>query len=163
MEHVEIERRFLVRSIPKSLSAFRKRIIEQGYLSVAPTVRVRRDDNKFYLTYKNGKGTAHTEYNLPLTPESYAHLLDKADGIRICKDRYEIPDGSLTIELDIFHGELEGLRWAEVEFPTLAAAESYEKPAWFGDEITGICNNAALSRMDPEQAAAFVRKKMSGV
>lgn len=162
MEHVEIERRFRVRSIPQDLSAFRKRVIEQGYLSVSPTVRVRRDDGEFYLTYKNGKGTAHTEYNLPLTPESYAHLLAKADGIRICKDRYEIPDGDLIIELDIFHGDLEGLRWAEVEFPTLEEAEGYQKPAWFGEEITGICTNAALSRMSHAEAAALVSREMMG-
>ena len=162
MEHVEIERRFLVRKIPSDLGRFRKRVIGQGYLCVTPTVRVRRDNDDYYLTYKNGSGLAHTEYNLPLTSESYEHLIAKADGICIRKDRYEIPDGTLTIELDIFHGELEGLSWAEVEFPSTEAAEAYKKPAWFGKEVTGIYTNAALSRMIPGQAAAFVRKVMSG-
>ena len=52
------------------------------------------DNDEYYLTYK-GKGLlAREEYNLPLTKESYEHLIKKADGNIITKKRYEIPDNS---------------------------------------------------------------------
>lgn len=82
---MEIERKFLVRNIPSVLDNCNKRYIEQAYLCTSPTVRVRRDNDDYYLTYK-GKGfIVREEYNLPLTKESYEHLLSKADGIIITK------------------------------------------------------------------------------
>lgn len=43
------------------------------------------DNDEYYLTYK-GKGLlAREEYNLPLTKESYEHLIKKADGNIITK------------------------------------------------------------------------------
>lgn len=39
--------------------------------------------------------------------------------------------------MDVFHGELEGLAIVEVEFPSSEAADAFEPPAWFGEEITG--------------------------
>ena len=48
------------------------------------------------------------EYNLPLTKESYEHLLEKADGTVITKTRYRIPEkNGLTIELDVFTEDME--------------------------------------------------------
>ena len=77
------------------------------------------------------------EYNLPLTAEAYEHLKPKADGILITKDRYVIPEkNGLFIELDVFHGEYEGVLLAEVEFPTEEAANAYTAPDWFGEDVT---------------------------
>ena len=106
---MEIEKKYLVSHIPDNLDEFHCRHIEQGYLSTNPVVRVRRDNDKYYLTYK-GKGMmVREEYNLPLTRESYEHLIKKADGNIISKKRYELPDNSgHTIELDIFEGVFEG-------------------------------------------------------
>lgn len=158
MEHVEIERRFLVRRMPCDLSQYKKRIIEQGYLNIDPVVRIRRDNDSYYLTYKNGHSSVREEYNLPLTEQGYAHLLAKADGSIISKDRYEIPDQGLTIELDIFHGVLEGICWAEVEFPSPEAENAYVPPEWFGTEITETYSNSQLSQMTEKQARDFVKK-----
>lgn len=104
---MEIERKFLVKNIPPVLDTCNKRYIEQAYLCTSPTVRVRRDNDDYYLTYK-GKGfIVREEYNLPLTKESYEHLLSKADGIIITKTRYEIPDGNnLIIELDVLRANI---------------------------------------------------------
>ena len=146
---MEIERKFLVKSIPTSLENYKLRIIEQGYLSTIPAIRVRRDNNDFYLTYKSGDlGLSHEESNLPLNKESYCHLLRKSDGYIITKKRYEIPHGKYFIELDIFENELEGLVIAEVEFPTQEEALSYLPPEWFGKDVTGNKNytNSSLSQ-----------------
>lgn len=62
---MEIERKFTVKKLPENLERYPSRLIEQGYLNTNPVVRVRRDENDYYLTYK-GKGLlAREEYNLP--------------------------------------------------------------------------------------------------
>ena len=134
---MEIERKFLVSSLPENLQSYPCRVIEQGYLCTNPVVRVRKDNDSFYLTYK-GKGMmAREEYNLPLTEEAYAHLIGKADGNIITKHRYEIPDGNgYTIELDIFDGVFSGTVLAEVEFASVEDADNYILPDWFSEDVT---------------------------
>ena len=134
---MEIERKFLVKTIPDNLSEYKCRIIEQAYLCTEPVVRARKDNDEYYLTYKGRGLMAREEYNLPLTNESYQHLLAKADGNIITKKRYEIPDGTgKTIELDIFEGVFSGTVVAEVEFETIEEANSYTAPSWFGKDVT---------------------------
>ena len=147
---MEIERKFLVDELPGSLGGFPCRIIEQGYLNTDPVVRIRRDNDKFELTYKSKGLMVREEYNLPLTKDAYEHLLEKIDGRLIQKKRYMIPYAdSLTIELDIFEGSLAPLMLAEVEFPDEDAASSFTPPEWFGDDVTfsGRYHNSALSRL----------------
>lgn len=85
MNHMEIERKFLVKELPDNLSSYEFHLIEQAYLNTNPVIRIRREDEEYYLTYK-GKGLlAREEYNLPLNKESYYHLLKKADGNIIAK------------------------------------------------------------------------------
>ena len=134
---MEIERKFLISSLPEQLEQYPHHRIEQGYLSTGPVVRVRRMDDEYILTYKGSGLMAHEEYNLPLTKEAYEHLKTKIDGRLISKTRYEIPykDG-LTIELDIFISPKEGLRLAEVEFPSVEAANTFQPPDWFTRDVT---------------------------
>ena len=102
-----------------------------------PVVRVRRDNDDYYLTYKGSGMMAREEYNLPLTKDSYEHLIKKADGNIITKKRYEIPDGNgYTIELDIFEGAFNGTVIAEVEFNTIEEADNYIMPAFFTEDVT---------------------------
>ena len=147
---MEIERKFLIKQIPEGCTSFPCRQIEQAYLNTDPVVRVRRDNDDYYLTYK-GKGLlSREEYNLPLNEEAYRHLIQKADGIIISKKRYLIPlTGRLTIELDIFEGDLAPLKLAEVEFETKEEAESFLPPKWFGKDVTFSSNyhNSTLSRV----------------
>lgn len=90
---MEIERKFLVdlSDLPFDPKDYPARKIEQAYLCTAPVVRIRRDNDDFFLTYKSKGMMVREEYNLPLTKESYYHLLLKADGRIITKTRYVIP------------------------------------------------------------------------
>ncbi len=149
---MEIERKYLIERLPEELENYSSHQIEQAYLCTDPVVRIRRQDAEYYLTYK-GKGIlAREEYNLPLNEKAYAHLLEKADGIVLSKTRYLIPmDGEyshLTIELDVFSGEYEGLFLAEVEFPTVEEAEGFTAPSWFTRDVTftGEYQNSRLSQ-----------------
>ena len=148
---MEIERKYLIEQLPDGYDSWPSSLIEQGYLCTDPVVRVRRDGDDYYLTYK-GKGLmAREEYNLPLTEEAYLHLLAKADGNILTKRRYRIPVSGtdLTVELDIFSGKFEGLILAEVEFPDQEHADSFTPPDWFGREVTftGEYQNSRLSRL----------------
>ena len=105
---MEIERKFLIpkENLPADLASYPCRRIEQGYLCTSPVVRIRRQDDEYFLTYKSKGLMSREEYNLPLTADAYEHLKPKADGILITKDRYVIPEkDGLFIELDVFHGE----------------------------------------------------------
>ncbi len=86
---MEIERKFLVdlSDLPFDPKDYPARKIEQAYLCTAPVVRIRRDNDDFFLTYKSKGMMVREEYNLPLTKESYYHLLLKADGRIITKTR----------------------------------------------------------------------------
>ena len=104
---MEIERKFLIskENLPADLNSYPHHRLEQGYLSTAPVVRIRKEDDNYYLTYKSKGLMTREEYNLPLTKESYEHMRPKADGILISKTRYLIPEKDrLTIELDVFDG-----------------------------------------------------------
>ncbi len=133
---MEIERKYLVRALPDNLEQYPHRNLEQGYLSTSPVVRVRKDDNKYELTYKSKGLMIRQEYNLPLTKEAYEHLSTKIDGRLITKKRYCIPYGRYTIELDIFEDELAPLILAEVEFSTEEEANTFTPPHWFGEDVT---------------------------
>lgn len=133
---MEIERKFLITKLPSNLNDYPVRVIEQGYLSTEPVVRVRRDNDLYELTYKSKGLMTREEHNMPLTPESYTHLLSKADGKIISKKRYMIPYGPFTIELDIFAGAHHPLVIAEVEFTSEQEALAFIPPTWFGEDVT---------------------------
>lgn len=156
---MEIERKFLIQSLPDNLESYPFHQIEQGYLSTEPVVRIRREDETYYLTYKSKGLMVREEYNLPLTKEAYLHLLPKIDGILIAKKRYLIPlaaktsseemqNTHLTIELDVFGGELAPLMLAEVEFETEEEARTFTPPEWFGEDVTysSRYHNSVLSQ-----------------
>ena len=132
---VEIEKKYLIKEIP-DLSSCRYKEVEQGYLNVNPVIRVRKSNDKYYMTYKGEGFLEREEYNLPLTKESYEHLVKKSDGRIITKKRYLIPYLEYTIELDIFEGDLSGLVIAEVEFDSVEKANAFMPPEWFAEDVT---------------------------
>ena len=161
---MEIERKFLIKKIPENLSSFPCLIIEQAYLCTSPVIRIRRQEEEYYLTYK-GKGLmAREEYNLPLNRDAYLHLLSKADGNILSKKRYLIPidkpafresfpcpaEGlNLTLELDVFDAPFAPLILGEVEFPDIETAKAFLPPSWLGEDVTD----------DPEYHNSTMSKK----
>ena len=146
---MEIERKFLVHTLPENLDDFPHRTLEQGYLCTEPVVRIRRDEDEYILTYKSKGLMTREEYNLPLTRDAYIHLSQKVDGRIIKKERYCIPyNNTLTIELDIFGGDLAPLILAEEEFSSEEEANAFTPPSWFADDVTfsGLYHNSYLSK-----------------
>lgn len=150
---MEIERKFTVKKLPEDLEQYPKKRIEQAYLCTEPVVRVRRKGEEFWLTCK-GKGfLVREEFELPLSEEAYLHLLAKADGLVIRKERYHIPCGEYTIELDVFDTPHAPLVIAEVEFPTQEQAQAFVPPEWFDRDVT--CDPAySNSNLSKDEKAA---------
>ena len=48
----EIERKCLISELPENLASYPCHVIEQAYLTTDPTIRVRREDDLYYMTYK---------------------------------------------------------------------------------------------------------------
>jgi len=146
---MEIERKFTVKYLPKHLERYEKKEIEQAYLctgAYGTVIRVRKSNEDYILTYKSKQGLILPEnvssriceeVEVPLTKEAYLHLTEKADGQVIRKTRYLIPiEGNKKIELDVFHGYLTGLVFAEIEFESEEEAKKYELPDWFLEDVT---------------------------
>jgi CYTH domain-containing protein len=148
---MEIERKFLIKTVPENLLDYPFHLIEQAYLNTDPVIRIRKEDENYYLTYK-GKGLmAREEYNLPLNQDAYLHLREKIDGVIISKKRYLIPleqpdfqedfpmesrPAKLIIELDDFHPPIAPLLMAEIEFETESQSNAFIPPSWFGEDVT---------------------------
>ena len=136
---MEIERKFLIKkeNLPENLASYPCHRIEQGYLCTSPVVRIRRQDDDYFLTYISKGLMSREEYNLPLNEESFTHLKEKIAGLLIQKRRYLIPLAEkYTIELDVFEGALAPLVLAEVEFETEEEANTFVPPEWFGEDVT---------------------------
>jgi adenylate cyclase len=134
---IEIERKFLVKG-----EAWKKLgegvLYLQGYLNSDKnrTVRVRIAGEKAYLTIKGcsiNASRAEFEYEIPFE-EASEMLKTLCELPLIEKHRYKIKHHGLVWEVDVFHGENEGLVVAEVELQN----ENQEIliPDWIGREVT---------------------------
>ena len=139
---MEIERKYLIDSLPSNLDSHPHVEIEQGYLCTTPTLRVRRMGAQCFLTVKESRPAEaqaifNREEEFELPHEAYNSLLAKCDGRVVTKTRYYLPlESGLTAELDIFHGRHEGLFLVEVEFPNAAAVNNFRPPSWFGADVS---------------------------
>ncbi len=135
----EIERKFVVETLPSDLARHPSDSIEQGYLALddGVEVRLRHYRGHSYLTIKGDGAGSRLEEEMEIDHARLRALWPLTSGRRIEKVRYRIPaaDG-LTIELDVYRGALAGLVTAEVEFDTPEQAGRYAPPAWLGPEVT---------------------------
>ena len=148
---VEIERKFRVRAGWRPDGAGEE--IAQGYLCSVPerTVRVRLRGGRGYLTVKGKNGGAdaarRAEFEYEIPAADARALLALAEPGVIEKERCLVPmaDGH-TWEVDVFHGENEGLVVAEIEL--CAEDEPFARPDWLADEVTGDARyyNSSLAR-----------------
>lgn len=135
----EIERKFLVDRLPDPESLTAPTPIDQGYVAAGSDgteVRLRRKGDRFYQTIKQGQGLSRLQTEVVLSESQFEAIWPLTEGRRVRKDRHQIPFGQFVIELDVFHGPLEGLVLAEVEFKSVEQAARFQPPEWFGEEVT---------------------------
>jgi adenylate cyclase len=148
---IEIERKFLVTSDAFKAQAFAQNDIAQGYLNSNPdrTVRIRIKGEKGFITIKgigNQSGMSRYEWEKEIPKTEAEQLLALCEKGKIEKTRFEVKVGNHTYEVDVFHGNNQGLIIAEIELSS--EAEIFEKPNWLGQEVTGDKRyyNAYLSK-----------------
>jgi adenylate cyclase len=135
----EIERKFLIAGDFRTEAKESSRIV-QGYLSSAGenTVRVRVCGKRGYITVKGPSdptGIERYEWEKEIPVTEAKELLKLCNPGIIEKTRYKIKYRSHVFEVDEFHGENEGLIMAEIELSS--PSESFERPSWLGQEVTG--------------------------
>ena len=135
----EIERKFLVKGdfMHEAYAALR---ITQGFLSSVPerVVRIRIKGDKGYITIKgkaDATGVSRYEWEKEIPVEEARDLLLLCEPGVIDKTRYLIDAGDYTFEVDVFHGDNEGLVIAEIELPDEDAP--FRHPSWLGREVIG--------------------------
>jgi len=139
----EIERKFLIKTLPQDLEQNPYSEIEQGYIMVAESgqeIRVRREkieeEESYYQTIKGIGSTIRQEIEMVLSEEQFQILWPQTEGRRIKKRRYLIPQDGHEIHLDVYKNGLSGHATAEVEFPTVEEMEAFNAPEWFGEDVS---------------------------
>lgn len=134
----EIERKFLVKGGFEKAALGCVHVV-QGYLSSDPQriVRVRLKGEKGYLTVKGPGALNRFEWEKEISADEAEALLSLAEPGIVDKTRYLVPagDGRHTWEVDVFHGDNEGLVVAEIELSS--EDDSFDRPDWLGEEVTG--------------------------
>jgi len=133
----EIERKYLINSaiwVPQNEGTHFK----QGYLNAQKerVVRVRIEGTRAKLTIKGlTTGVTRAEFEYLIPAEDAAILLDNlCEQPLIDKHRHKEIHGGKTWEIDVFHGDNEGLVVAEIELAS--EDEKIEFPAWIGAEVS---------------------------
>jgi len=113
-------------------------LYRQGYLSSVKerVVRVRIAGDNSFLTIKGTPtGLSRLEFEYPIPREDAAVLLDKlCERPLIEKTRHREIFAGRTWEIDVFHGDNDGLVVAEVEVAD--PAESIALPPWARAEVS---------------------------
>ena len=137
-EPLEIERKFLlVGDSWRSQVVGAPRRISQGYLcsDTAKSVRVRRSGDDATLTVKGTRtGISRLELQYQIPPADAERMLALCERPLIDKTRHIVMHAGMKWEVDIFHGENEGLRIAEVELES--EDQSLSLPEWAGEEVS---------------------------
>jgi adenylate cyclase len=138
MSHLEIERKFLLRSDDWRQHVRASMRLRQGYLNYEKrcSVRVRIAGEQAWLNLKGttvGAQRLEFEYAIPLT-DADRMLASLTCKPLIEKTRHLVDVGRHTFEIDEFAGDNQGLIVAEIELND--PDEPFEKPDWLGAEVT---------------------------
>jgi adenylate cyclase len=146
---VEIERKWIVPGDPPLAHARSSVDMRQGYLAITDEVevRVRAAGASCLLAVKTGRGRQRGEVELPITRDQFDALWPATTHARVVKTRHLVQVGDHRAEVDVFSDGLAGLVLVEVEFDSVEAADAFEPPEWFGQEVTDAdgWNNASLA------------------
>lgn len=133
MEHLEIERKFLLRELPPHVRGFPVLELEQGWLPgerLRERLRRTHDEGgeRFFRAVKLPAGPAGVRMELEeqTSPELFRALWPFTAGQRVRKRRFRVPHGALVWEIDQFTDR--ELVLAEVELPEHGAEAAI--PGW---------------------------------
>ena len=150
---MEIERKWMVRGWPQGLPLLETYRMDQGYISVRPTVRIRRaalqgGRTALVLCFKGAGTLSREEIETEIDADLFARLEHLIGKPLIKKERrsYRLPDG-LTLEVNCVDKGLPTAFWyAEVEYKTEAQARD-PAAVGLGDYLSDECTGKPGSSM----------------
>lgn len=149
---MEIERKWMVTGWPAGREPSEVYRMDQGYVCVRPTVRIRREalsggDTVHILCFKgapDAAGLAREEIETEISPDLFARLEHLIGKPLIAKERRSYPlHNGLVLEVnDVDPGQPGHFCYAEVEFPSVEAARAWDPAGdglveYLADECTG--------------------------
>jgi len=134
----EIERKFLLNSdieVPIT-GSYRIYKIKQGYLLAEKDkqVRIRLTDNNAVIGIKFTEDIIRDEFEYEI-PMAEGHEIYNKLTLTLEKLRATFKDGQYHYDIDTFPNDM---KFCEVEFESIEAMNSWVKPSWLGEEITGV-------------------------
>ena len=153
--HMEIERKWMVSGFPEesgiTLPLLKVEKMEQGYLSVEPTVRIRKEDNvteghcAYILCFKKGRGLSRQELEFPIETDKFESLKEMIGAPLIPKVRksYQLQNGLVLEVSRVDDGTPTAFSYAEIEYPSEDAANAYDPRTdhlerYLTDAVTGL-------------------------
>lgn len=139
---LEIERNFIVDTVPPEIPRGERCIVHQLYLATGiEEVRVRKlvfaDREEYYIGCKYGTGEIREEFERPITKESYLQILSRVSAKPIVKTSIDIVVDGQKGHWDHVRTNLyRGLQIVEFEFESIEEARSFHPPAWVREEVT---------------------------
>ena len=131
---MEIERKWMVGGWPADRTPDKSYFMQQGYVSVHPTVRIREEaqqggPTRYILCFKSGGGLSREELETDIDAQLFRDIASRIIGLPLIpKERrdYPLPDG-LTLEVNhVDEGQPTEFWYAEVEFPDEDTARRWD-------------------------------------
>ena len=146
---MEIERKWLVAGWPEGAVPSHTYRMDQGYIALSPTVRIRREAEgetvRHVLCFKgkaDAAGLAREEIETEIAPDLFSRLEGLIGLPLIRKEQRRYPlEGGLVLEVNqVDQGEPGSFFYAEVEFATEEAARAWKRGVlreYLEHEVTG--------------------------
>lgn len=159
---MEIERKWLTQGWPAGLQPDRVIEMEQGYISVSPTVRIRshREQGKadrYVLCFKGKGGLVRTEIETDIDKALFDQLREFIGKPLVKKEqrRYNLPGGLVLEANQVDPGQPTGFFYAEVEFAAEADALAWQPEK----ELAGYLQNEVTNQPGESMGAYWLRTR----
>lgn len=127
---MEIERKFLLQELPW-VPADGGEDILQGYLITEHgELRLRRRGSDCFITVKGDGTISREEWEREIPEWVFVQLWPATYGRSLEKTRYTIDHNGSMMEVDVYHGTLQGLLILECEFESEEKANRFRFPDW---------------------------------
>ena len=164
---MEIERKWIVSGWPAAeLPLLAEQEMEQGYLTVAPAVRVRREQitggkAEYVLCLKSGQGIARNEIEMKIEKEKFDAICDMIGQPLIHKLRrtYLLPDGHHLEVNHVDEGRETEFWYAEIEYESVGEAAAWRAEAAFPN---GYLAEDVTEKPDRSMAAYWTMTRLAG-
>lgn len=139
---LEPERTYLIKELPEKVARLKPVEIQDVYFPLEaahPTLRLRKRGERYEMTKKTClhglDSSEQQEDTIKLTAAEF-NALANAPGKQLSKHRYTYRVGNVTVDIDVFLGDLTGLVLVDFEFASVADKNSFVPPDWCLAEVT---------------------------